>query len=45
MNYEECEGCQYFDGVDICEASRTKLPHGDMVFPVPIELITKCKRL
>ena len=38
MTPEDCAGCPYFDGVDICEASRVKLP-------ILIEQVTECKRV
>ena len=45
MKPEDCTGCLYFDGVNICEASRVKLPIGYAVFPVLIEQVTECKRV
>ena len=45
MKPEDCAGCPYFDGVDICEASRVKLPIGYAVLPVLIEQVTECKRV
>lgn len=43
MTPEDCQGCPYFDGVDICEASRVKLAFGSMVFPIPISQIKVCE--
>lgn len=43
MTPEDCQGCPYFDGEDICEASRVKLAFGSMVFPIPISQIKVCE--
>lgn len=43
MTPEECEGCQYFDGEDICEAMRKDLGFVVQIFPIPIACITDCK--
>ena len=43
MTPEDCQGCPYFDGEDICEANRVKLAFGTMVFPIPISQIKVCE--
>lgn len=44
MTPEDCEGCQCFDGKDICEAMRKSYPFGNMIIPIPIASIKSCER-
>lgn len=42
MTPEECAGCRFFDGVDICEVEAIKTPKGRLIFPQPIDGIVAC---